>query len=66
VTLLGIAGLVGLILWRGAVRYAAEAPGDGEDDGDGADGRDDDAPNGDAAGSDDEPPERKEPEPALP
>jgi hypothetical protein len=72
VTLLGIAGLVGLILWRGAVKYAAEAPSDddGSEDSDGANGHNDDAPDGDAsgdgAGSDDEPPERKEPQPALP
>jgi hypothetical protein len=73
VTLLGIAGLVFLALWKGARRYSADGPSDDDaSDDDEPDGEPSDGDNGErpaADGTDDdeaEPPERTQPAPALP
>jgi hypothetical protein len=68
VTLLGIAGLIFLVFWKGARRYAADPPADADSMGDEPD--DDNggmppAPNGND-GDEAEPPERTQPAPALP
>jgi hypothetical protein len=63
-TLLGIAGVVGLVIWKGAVRYAGD-PSTNQD----ADATDDDSYESDDTDEPhepDEPEEQKEPEPALP
>jgi hypothetical protein len=63
VTLLGIAGLVLLILWKRATRYAADAPaGEAPADDSGADGGDGGGPGDDGV----TPPDRSQPAPALP
>jgi hypothetical protein len=63
-TLLGIAGIVGLVLWKGATRYAGDPTAN-----ENADATDDDSHESDDADEPDEPDEpeeQREPEPALP
>jgi 6-pyruvoyl-tetrahydropterin synthase related domain len=63
VTLLGIAGVVLLILWKSAKRYAADAPsGEAPADDSGGDGGDGGGPGDDGV----TPPDRSQPAPALP
>jgi hypothetical protein len=69
VTVLGLVGLFFLVRWKGASRFAADPPaGDETGDGDGGDGDGDREPpaSGFAPDGEHEPPERTEPEPALP
>jgi hypothetical protein len=69
-TLLGIVGLVLLIRWKGATRYAANAEPDEEPTDEASGGPDDGPPDGppeDPGDPDDEPgPDREAPAPALP
>jgi hypothetical protein len=72
ITVLGVVGIVVLGLWTGGARFAAGAPradDDGTTNGDNGGHADDGHTNGDdpdGAAEDDPPPERLEPEPALP